>query len=569
MPAQQRPPELLSAQDMLRSLRDPGRNLKDHYKDHPLELAKRLGLRLPEKPVTVMQRLGVYDPEKHGPIVPGIREWIEDVCLGRVESAVVVGPRGGGKSQGVSFIEFYLWAILNYDALNLGGSELQADQVYQYLIAYIEKDPYWQSLVRGDTMQSKTTSTDGAWIRVLTASQKSVRSPHAGGPNQGGLLVIDEEAETERDIVESALPTINTANPSVNVRCSTFHNAEGTFADLVDNHESMGYQMYRWDVFDVCKRCECVDKCESAEPCFREDHYESYVNPDTGQVDRRLLHRAYCGGRTRYADGWVSVREIEKMWRRWNRNHGRFEVEAMGSRPSSAGFVVKDLNAFAQNITTESAADVYEPGFPVWVCVDWGTQHAGVSVWQEQRGGRHVQIHSQQLEDTSETHVVSTVVSLASTYSADLVEVAADIGGGGSFLNPKLEHEYQLPVRGVNFAEEKEAAVAAWNIINESGKCVYPAEHEVFIHQVRNWKRKNGRIKKGNDHLCDSTICYFSRFIDLFGLRSVRVLPRAVDASGQAAAAERLDHAKYEAQDNRGRVPVAVAIGGTRRRGWK
>lgn len=528
--------EVGSLGDFLRAVRDPASGLRERYRDDPLALAERLNLKLPRKPVEIMAEHGEYDPEIHGPILPGLRDLILDICLGEEEDAAVVGPRGGGKSLGVSFIEFFLVFLKDYDALNLGGSELQADQVYQYLLSYIESDQEWESMLKGTPLQSKTTTKNEAWIRVLTASQKSVRSPHAGGRKKdgrmaGGLLVIDEEAEADPDIVSAALPTINTAHPSVNVRCSTFHNVTGSFAELIDNHATMGYKLYHWDIFDTCEGCDCGTECESEEECFREDHYEDYTDPVTGQVTERLVHRAYCGGRARYAEGWVPMREIEKLWKRLKRNHSKWEVEAMGSRPTTAGHVIKDHVAIARNRTPDSGRSLYIPGFPVSICVDWGTVAAGIVVWQEQAGGRHVLIESEQLEEAGQTQIFGNILSRVDKYIDELEEIAADIGGGGNYLNPKLRDEHSLPVRDVNFNEEKEAAVAAWNILNEAGLCIYPEEYYTFYNQIKNWKRKNGRIVKKNDHLMDASVCYFSKFIDRLGVKKVRVVARTTSTA--------------------------------------
>lgn len=561
-----------SPRAFLEVLRDPGRNLKEKYRGKPLELAERFGIKLPRKPVLVMLELGVITEEeaveRFGSASPGLRELVEDVCTLSERNAVAVANRGGGKSYGVSFIEFYLWMILDFDALNLGGSELQADQVYQYLLGYIESDPFWLTLLRSDPQRERTYKENDAWVRVLTASQKSVRSPHAGGfrkgMERGGVLVIDEEAEAEKDIVEAALPTINTARPSVSLRVSTFHNLEGSFQEVVDNHEEMGYKLYKWDIFDVAERCDCVDTCQSAEPCFREDHYEDYIDPDTGELEKRLIHRAYCGGRAMYADGWIQMEEIITLWKRMRRNHSRWEVEAMGSRPSSAGFVIKDLLQFAKNITQESGPQLYIPGNPVTITVDWGTGNGAVEVWQEQFGGKHVLLHADLLKDNNETQIIGTILGFAAQYRNDLFEIAADIGGGGNYLNKKLRDEHRLPVRDVNFAEEKEAAVAAWNIMNEAGDTIYPAEHEEFAHQVRNWKRKNGRIQKGNDHLCDAAICYFAKFIDRLGVRNVRVGPRTFSTNGEVRSngtAVSVRPSSRSLSGRRPRVPVVRTFG--------
>lgn len=445
-------------------------------------------------------------------------------------------------SKVAAFIEFFFVFILGFDALNLGGSELQAEAVYNYILGYIEQDEEWKRLIKGDPQKEKTFTTDGNWIRVLTASSKSVRSPHAGGRGRdgkpkGGILVIDEEAEAEAEIVGAALSTINTARPSVSLRVSTFHNATGSFADLVDNHVEMGYCLFGWNIFDVADRCGCTgSECQSPEPCFREDHFVEVTDPDTGKLEKRLLHKSYCGGRARYADGWIPVVEIEKLWKRMKRNHAQFEVEAMGSRPSTSGHVIKDLQAYNNNIIKAKGAELYIPGFPIVICIDWGVIACGIEVWQAQ--DKHTLIHAEQLLESSQTETFNKILNLWNLYFADAQEVAADIGGGGNYLNPKLREEAGIPVRDVRFNEEKEAAVAVWNMINEAHQVQYPEEFVEFHQQVRNWKRRStdGRISKGKDHLCDAGVCYFSGMIDVMGMSHIRILPKTFHAGPTAPA---------------------------------
>jgi hypothetical protein len=576
MPAPQRNRNTLegaSAADFLRALRDPGRNLKEQFKGKPLELADRFGLLLPRKPVDRMIELGVLTEEeaeaKFGKRHPGLREMIDDVCTLRVRDAAAVASRGGGKSYGVSFVEFYLWLVLDFDALNLGGSELQADNVYQYLIGYIESDPYWKTLLKTDPQREKTFSIEDSWVRVLTASSKSVRSPHAGGKRRGktrgGLLVIDEEAEADKDIVDAALPTINTAMPSVNVRCSTFHNVAGSFAELIDNHEEMGYTLYRWDTFDVCAGCECVDVCQSPEPCFREDHVETITNTETGLPEEKMIHKAYCGGKAMYAEGWVPMEEIEKLWRRMRRNHARWEVEAMGQRPSTSGYVVLNMTRFNDSIVNTAADSLYVPNNPIDIDVDWGTGNGAVEVWQEQ-GRKQILLHADLLPENTRTDMFGSIIGYATRYRSDLVAVNCDIGGGGNYLNQELRDVHRLPVNDVNFSEVKETSAAAMNIYVDGSNLVIPAEHVEFIEQVRGWRRdQGGRIVKKNDHLCDAMICHFAGFIERLGLHKVAIPPRAFssnpDLRGGTQGPPMGAKARAMASTGQGRGRVAIARG--------
>lgn len=537
MPRTAAMPEIKGANAYAVAARNPAANLKQRYADDPEGLAERLGLKLPEKPVRKMIRLGVITPEeaqeRFGAIEPGLRELVLETCNLEVRSGVAVGPRGGGKSQGVSFVEFFLWILKDFDALNLGGSELQAANVYNYLTQYVESHKEWQDLVKGEMKVSESTNKQNAWIRVLTASGRSVRSPHAGGwrivkgkrVERGGLLVIDEEAEAEPEIIKAALPTINTARPSVNIRSSTFHNEAGTFAEVVDDHAEMGYKLYRWDVFDVCEGCDCVgDGCQSSEKCFREDHYDEVTDTETGVTERKLVHKAYCGGRAKYAEGWVPMEEIETLWKRMKRHHETFEIEQMGSRPGSSGFVIKDRKKWMENFTDVAPSSLFLPGFPVSICVDWGTVAAGVCVWQALPGSHHALLEARLIENAGLKQIESVIVMFYNKYLAGFQELACDIGGGGNYLNPYMRDK-GFVVRDVAFATEKESAAAAWNMMSEAEELIIP-EHDDFRKQVKGWRRKNGRIVKGDDHLCDASICYFAKFAEELGVSHLRVPPR-------------------------------------------
>jgi hypothetical protein len=334
----------------------------------------------------------------------------------------------------------------------------------------------------------------------------------------------------------------------------------------------MGYTMYRWDIFDVAKSCDCpLDKvgCQSEEVCFREDHIEKYNDPETGEEKERVLHKAYCGGRAKYAQGHIPMTTILSGWKRINRNHSQWEVESMGSRPTASGFVIKDQTKFAANLIKKHPQDLYISGFAASVVVDWGTTAAGLEVWQEQvtPAGRqkHVMLECDQIEEAGINQIIGAVVGYIAKYRESFIEVAADIGGGGNYLNPYLR-DMGYQVRDVNFNQEKEAAVAAWNIYNEGEGIVVPSEFDLFSTQVRGWKRnKMGKIDKGNDHLCDAAVCYFSKFIEQMGLSHIRAIPVTFNTGGSG---ERSSSGNAHRTPDVGmtpRVAAARGFGGRRR----
>ena len=191
-------------------------------------------------------------------------------------------------------LEFLLWAFLDFDVVNIGGSEQQAGNVYAYLQGftsqYREAAREWnlggrvapvtllkETMVRtvrrvdplklhrptffeANTEEYEFTGTplakdSQAFIAVLAASPKQVRGPHAGSERRGGLLVVDEEAEVAAEIYNAAKYTVNTARPSIILRTSTYHNAVGTFAEDFENPEAKGFERHRFSIFDVARAC--------------------------------------------------------------------------------------------------------------------------------------------------------------------------------------------------------------------------------------------------------------------------------------------------------------------------
>ena len=172
-----------------------------------------------------------------------------------------------------------------------------------------------------EELKTLTRAADGHWMKFATASTKAIRGEHAGdvhkrmgGRAHGGIVILDEEAEMDEDVVKAGLKTVRTARPPVIVRSSTLHRTEGTFGQLVDDPMGRGYRLYEWDTFDVSEMCR--RSCKRCIPEFREK---------------------YCMGKAKkHRPGWVPIVNIIQDW------EGRlsdedFEVECMGWRPSSEG----------------------------------------------------------------------------------------------------------------------------------------------------------------------------------------------------------------------------------------
>lgn len=288
-----------------------------------------------------------------------VRYVLEKAAAKEKVRVVVKATRGGGKTKIASALEFVLFYQYDYDFVNLGGSQHQAETAYEYMHSFFQIPDVARAMHK--TLQSESKKFNGTWIKVLAASEKKTRTKHVGNKAKGGGLVIDEEAEADERIVKSALPIVINANPSIVMRISTDHKEMSSFQDLVENSGTRGYKLFQWDAFDVCGKCT------------RDCRLSYKENPEQGCVDQfrmdiyddvgRRIHTGYCKGKAHQTgllweqtatgewkevdtpelkwdegvEGWIEVGELITQWD--DMDQATFETEYVGKRARRTGRV--------------------------------------------------------------------------------------------------------------------------------------------------------------------------------------------------------------------------------------
>ncbi|GAI38965.1 unnamed protein product, partial [marine sediment metagenome] len=221
---------------------------------------------------------------------PMFKQLFQELYSFQVHKAVALGPRGGGKTFGAALLATAFFLFKDFDVGIVAGSETQALTLFGYITEWLDlagdEEQFGDAVerVRCSDLVGKT----GNRIVAKTASAKSIRGMHLGRGKRGALLIIDEEAETDEDVMRAARFVVRTAKPATILRMSTYHKLTGSFPNLVENHKELGYKLYRWDSFDIAKPCpyECA-ACPVPE--FREK---------------------YCKGKAKQTHGWIDVAEI-------------------------------------------------------------------------------------------------------------------------------------------------------------------------------------------------------------------------------------------------------------------
>jgi hypothetical protein len=181
--------------------------------------------------------------------------YFSELYFGRPPLALVLGPRGGGKSF-LSALDTHLTSRWNprHGTRILGGSRSQSEQVYRALREAVyegrgEKGSDAGSIAR--LMKGEAIYHNGSNVAILAASSTSVRGPHVPS------LKLDEVDEIEPDLREAAMGMcMNRHGSSASVQMtSTWHRVNGPMAGLMDRARGGEFPLFTFCTFEVLEHC--------------------------------------------------------------------------------------------------------------------------------------------------------------------------------------------------------------------------------------------------------------------------------------------------------------------------
>lgn len=385
----------------------------------------------------------------------------------------------------------------------MAGSLVQASIVYDYFTGYCDIHESVGNSVAGNVTQSYTESEHGNYFSCVTASPKQVRGKHPDA------LLSDETCETSDELIDSALPMVNDSKNPLVVMASTFHKIYGRFAETWDNAEQRGYLRIQWDIFDVCSLFD---------PNIWDD-------PRYKNIQGIYQLKKYAKGRCGDVDGWVPVENVIQAWREkptveW------FEVEYIGTRPSSAGLVLKpedvDAALFDSNIDKRYN---YVQGATVVIGIDWGfSSMTAVTEVMGYRDGTAVLVGNKNYHQVSSEDIINDVVEMVRTKGIRFIYADS----AGKFENVALQNalakaNLSATVIEVVFSKEKfgtpgvDGAIGMLGNLRahfEQKKIKLPKKYLDAYYQLKNYRYEVGSDKpvKKNDHIPDSLMCALQHF---------------------------------------------------------
>lgn len=165
----------------------------------------------------------------------------------REPQILIHGSRGlAGKSRTISILGLTMAAVTGGDVNILGGSLNQSNNIHQTMRDAWDSKNAPKYMVEDDSM-SLIKLANGAKIRPLTASQKTVRGPHPP------YLLLDEIDEMDQAILDAAkgqpMPQKNWRGEmlsAVTAMSSTWQYADKTFASEYRRFQAENLPIYTW-----------------------------------------------------------------------------------------------------------------------------------------------------------------------------------------------------------------------------------------------------------------------------------------------------------------------------------
>lgn len=444
-----------------------------------------------EKPITFLQTFNKRTkwPKK-------LRWIFAEIWTGRSgPNVIIAAPRGGGKSNMLGSLGFALFFFRDLKVVDMGGALAQAKIVYQYFSSIAYADPRILAVLPKEPMMERTEGTDENYFMCVAASPKAVRGPHPD------VLMADEVCETPDELVDAALPMVDTSQTPLRILTSTFHKVFGIFQETWDRAEELGYTRYSWDIFDVVT---------TFDPAVWDDKDLNRYIPDLQKL------KALANGRTGDPEGWIPITNVINAWRS-KRTLDWFLVEYMGKRPSAAGLVNDPVDVDNAGFEIASHPEYnYVQDTETVGGLDWG--FSSMTAWtafMRHKDDVKVELALRTYTQVISEEIIEDICDDVEKYGIRIIYADS----AGKFENAALqkrlvERKLQCKVIEVVFSKEKENMLGNYRAHFQRAKIKIPKTHQVALWQHKRYRYVPGTNKpvKKDDHVPDATMCALSHW---------------------------------------------------------
>lgn len=314
-------------------------------------------------------------------------DFLADMYFNRVDGAVLLAPRGGGKTL--------MAAILHYvnskhkptlESATVGAIENQAILAYGHIRRFVyDEDGNMDPDVR-DSKMRVTEFKNGAEVKVIVGSKAGVNGPHPQ------VVHIDEVELMEKEIYDEAqqMPKGRTYKdkffPAQELITSTRKSGRGLMQEIIDdiqeaerNGQKAPFKFYQFCVREIVTNQSAC--CQIANPDLPDDvrcPCDNVYGRAINEEGKRKSLKEVCRGDFATADGYTPLSDIISIFTKSSPTVWDAQQECI--KPSTEGLV---FNNFSRET---HGCRGYEPdpeNGPIFMVLDPGGSDAHAVGWYQ------------------------------------------------------------------------------------------------------------------------------------------------------------------------------------------
>jgi hypothetical protein len=309
-------------------------------------------------------------------------DFIADLFFKRVDSALVMANRGGGKSYYSA-----LWSFLNaywepgVECLHVGAIEIQAKRVYSHVKQFHTKAAADKI---AETTISQTLLTNGSKVEIVTGSKSSVNGPHSQRVHRDEVELMDKEVYQESLQIERAKKIDGKMINSQTLLTSTRKTPDGLMQELLDECAE-AEQEGRKPPFKVYIFCikECIEpqpKCRVAFPELPEEEkcICNEIQKGEWQEGEKRTFDQICNGALSKSDGFIPLDDAHKTFIKSSK--AMWEAQQECKRPYVEDVSLPEFSKERHGIH----GFVLDPANgPIYQGLDWGGTSPFAAIWMQ------------------------------------------------------------------------------------------------------------------------------------------------------------------------------------------
>jgi hypothetical protein len=301
-------------------------------------------------------------------------DFVADTFFERVNQAIVLANRNGGKTQNFGIKNALDALFKGCDIASVGAIQQQAEKCYGYTQSIFMRSALLNEyLIDALMKRTKVRTKDGfvSEIQILAGTKSGVNSPHPEKAN------LDEVELMDWEILQEAMSMPKSSKRARASLCitSTRKYSYGPMQKLLNQAEERRFKVYQWCIWEVIENCPDERSGKIIVPYT----FVPYglkdsvtVNVYNGCLDCELVE--VCLTKAKQSDGYYTIEDTIDKFKNLDREVWDAQWEC--KKPGREGLVYREFDEDVHLVDEIP----YRPGLLTLAGQDFGYTHPAATI---------------------------------------------------------------------------------------------------------------------------------------------------------------------------------------------